>query len=201
MYLKLVFAFLCLSFAQYTYAQKRLDTIPFKKDSLTARRSIQLDEVKIKMRRNYKQDSLALRKEYAKVFNHRAPGWESLFTSKNRVAKSPYPSNSTSSIAGLNLFAVVALLRKNKSPISKLQKRLLKEEEYHFVDQSFSAGKIQALTPLRGDSLVMFTEFYRPAADVARKMKDYDMMRYIKKSYDQFLIRKDTAGTRLLYLN
>lgn len=109
------------------------------------------------------------------------------------MAKSPYPSNSTSSIAGLNLFAVIALIRKNKSPIAKLQKRLLKEEEYHFVDQSFSAEKIKLLTPLNGDSLIQFTEYYRPAVEVARKLTDYEMMLYIKKSYTQFLLSKDTA--------
>lgn len=193
-YLKVLFILLLFCLSQQTYAQKRIDSIASKKDSSILKRTIQLNEVRIQVTRNYKDDSLALRKEYAKVFDHQTPGWKSLLASKNRIAKSPYPSNSTSSIAGLNLFAVIALIRKNKSPVAKLQKRLLKEEEYHFVDQSFSAEKIRLLTRLSGDSLVQFTEYYRPQAEVARKMTDYEMMLYIKKSYTKFLIRKDASG-------
>ena len=191
----LMLTFLCAG--QQLYAQKRVDSIPVKPDSIVFKKFIQLDEVQIRMRRNYKKDSLALRTEYAKVFNYKAPGLKDLLISKNRVAKSFYPVNSTSSIAGLNVLALLPLLWQNKVPASKLKKRLLKEEEYHFVDQSFSKEKILSLTPLKGDSLIRFTEYYRPASAAARKMNDYEMMLYIKKSYQDFLLRKDIGGKDL----
>ena len=98
---------------------------------------------------------------------------------------SPFQS-STASIASVNVLQVIGLLNKNKSSQSKLQSTLLKEEEARLLDHRFSKEKIVALTALKGDSLKNFMSEFRPSAEVARKMNDYEMLMYIKKSYQEF---------------
>jgi hypothetical protein len=77
-------------------------------------------------------------------------------------------------------------LGKNRSPTTKLQQVLLKDEQINYVDQVFSRQKVVELTHLKGDSLQTFMDKYRPSAGAARTMSDYEMMIYIKKCYLEF---------------
>ncbi|MGO3109483.1 MAG: carboxypeptidase-like regulatory domain-containing protein [Sphingobacterium sp.] len=149
---------------------------------------IALQEVIITGTRNYTQDSLNRRKEYAAVFADKSPRFKDIFISKSANTSSRYSpfQNSTASLVSVNLLSVIGLLTKNKRPVSRLQKRLLKEEEYNYVDRVFSKGKVQSLTPLRGDSLQSFINEYRPSIEELEHMTDYDLILHIKESYKEF---------------
>jgi hypothetical protein len=148
-----------------------------------------LKEVTIKGIRNYHLDSLNRRKEYASIFDLKSPRFNDIFISKSTNAPLTYSrfQNSTSSLAGINVFSIINLLSRNKTPASKLQKVLLKEEANNYVDRKFSAERIQAITAMKGDSLQIFMNRYRPAVDQAKQMTDYELMMYIKKSHEEFI--------------
>jgi hypothetical protein len=99
---------------------------------------------------------------------------------------SPF-QNSTSSLIGVNLLSVIGLLSKKNAPVSKMQKQLIKDEEYNYVDHIFSKEKVQSLTSLKGDSLQNFINEYRPSIKEVKQMTDYQVIIYIKKSYETFI--------------
>jgi hypothetical protein len=151
--------------------------------------AINLLEVNIQRVRNYKFDSLNRREEFPAVFNHKAPSFKDVFLKKSTVAPvqySPFQS-STSSLVGINLLSVLNLIKKNKTPIAKLQKQLLKEEEDKFVNHKFSKEKVSSLTSLKGDSLQNFMIKYRPSMENSKGMTEYELLIYIKKCYKDFV--------------
>lgn len=150
---------------------------------------IALKEVIVKGSRNYIQDSLKRRKDYASIFAYKATAFKDIFIPKlanTPIHYSPF-QNSTSSLVSVNLLSVISLLTKNKTATSKMQIKLLKEEEYQYVDHVFSGKKVQAITNLKGDSLKNFINAYRPSIEEVKQMTDYQLLLYIKKSYDEFI--------------
>lgn len=153
-------------------------------------KNIDLREVKIRTNRNYKKDSLDLRKEYAYVLNYQKPKITDAFIKVDPNYKSSHANinpNSTASILKLNVLQIVGLLGKNKTPISKLKQTLLRDEEENYVDHIFSKTKIEVSTPLKGDSLQKFIQRYRPTYLEAKKMNEYQIILFIKKSYTEFI--------------
>lgn len=150
--------------------------------------SIVLEEVRINGIRNYRMDSLNKRKEYAHFFDYKAPKLKDIFITKSPNGSTQYSpfQNSTSSLVSVNLLSVFALLSKNKAPTSKIQKQLIKDEEYNYVNNRFSKEKVQSLTALKGDSLQNFMNEYRPSIQEVKQMTDYQLILYIKKSHETF---------------
>lgn len=150
--------------------------------------SIILNEVRINGIRNYTLDSLNRRKEYAGFFAYKAPKFKDIFITKSPIVSTQYSpfQNSTSSLVGINLLSVIGLLSKNNAPVSKMKKQLLKDEEHNYVDHIFSEEKVKSLTSLKGDSLQNFMNEYRPSIKELKQMTDYQLMLYIKRSYDTF---------------
>ncbi|MHA4811318.1 carboxypeptidase-like regulatory domain-containing protein [Flavitalea flava] len=68
----------------------------------------------------------------------------------------------------------------------KLKKRLLKEEERHYVNFRFSPDYISRLTHLGGDSLQQFMVRYRPTYDFCREAANVDILVYINDSFKKF---------------
>jgi hypothetical protein len=153
--------------------------------------SILLDEVKINPLRNYKADSLKFREEFAKTFNYSKPKFKDIFITKNYSSNVPgHPnqaSNSTASLISVDVLSVISMLGKKRNPQSKLQQKLIKEEEDRYLDNTFSKRMVQNLTGLKGDSLQTFMQLYRPGIDTAKYMSDYDIILYIKKSYQEYI--------------
>ena len=150
--------------------------------------AINLNTVTIKTARNYKRDSLEIRKEYAKVFAYKGPSAYDIF-SKKSIQKSPFPNaipNSTASIIGVNVFQLINMIGAKKSKINKFKQTLLLDEESRYVDQIFSREKVGSITALTGDSLANFMNKYRPSLINLKKMTGYEMNLYIKKSYQEF---------------
>jgi hypothetical protein len=149
-----------------------------------------LNEVRIKAKRNAKADSLRNRREYASVFNYRGATVKDAFITRSTKY---VPSNnitadkSTATILSVNLLSVIDMLGDHKTPQSKLQKVLLKDEENEYVDRFFSPEKVSSVTNLKGDSLQNFMNQYHPDIKKVKKMNDYDMVTYIKDSYSQYV--------------
>jgi hypothetical protein len=171
---------------KFAYSEAKNDTITvYLHES-----SIMLGNVNVKARGNYKRDSLALRKQYADVFNYKAPNFADIFSTVD-----PYvytlPTYNTGDnatmIVNVNLLTLADLLTKKKAPTTKLQQTLLEDEADKYVDQHFSPSRIVEMTGLRGDSLKSFIFMYRPTVQQTKKMNDYQMGLYIKKSYQDFL--------------
>lgn len=152
--------------------------------------SINLDDVRIFSKRDYLADSLNMRKEFANVFAYKAPTIKDVVVKKGLrypTFGSNLASNSTSSIVSFDVLKTIGLLTKNKSSISKLKKEQLKAEETKYIDHRFNAEKIASITNLEGDSLQSFIQKYRPSAVEIRKMNDYQILMYVKKSYTEFI--------------
>jgi len=152
--------------------------------------SIELKEINIRTNRNYKLDSLTLRKEFSNVFNYKGPTVKDMFVAIDPNYKPPLAlvkPASTASIVSINVLQVFSLFGKRKAQTTKLKQILLKDEEANYIDQTFSKTKIQSITSLKGDSLQTFIQRYRPSVTEAKKMNGYLMELYIKKSYAEFI--------------
>ncbi len=151
--------------------------------------AIALKEVNIKTNRNYKVDSLALRKEYANVFAYKGPSFSDAFIERDPSYNSPFGfSNprSTASIVSLNVLQVFNLIGRKKTQTTKLKEILLRDEELNYIDEVFSAKKVKLVTGLEGEELTKFMNLYRPSIITLKKMTGYELTLYIKKSHDEF---------------
>jgi len=68
----------------------------------------------------------------------------------------------------------------------QLKKRILKEEDKHYVDFRFSPEYVSHLTRLQGDSLKQFMVRFRPTYEYCRKAANVDMLVYISDSFKKF---------------
>jgi hypothetical protein len=152
--------------------------------------SILLNSVNIRARHDPKIDSLQNRKEFANVFSYTAPTFMDAFVKVDPYAYVPNnyitAPNSTTSLVGIDLLSIAGLFGKNKTPASKLHQLALDNEKINYIDQRFSKEKIVELTNLHGDALADFMYLYRPEIGTLKKMSEYDLVRYIKKSFDQY---------------
>jgi len=173
------------------YSQKITDTIPiYLEQTMTS-----LNSVVIIGKRPSNSDSIRLRKEFAPGFNYKGTTFKDVFMSNSSYIK-PYndfitSANSTATLLSVNVLSVIDWLGKSKTPTSKLQHTLLRDEQMNYVDQVFSRQKVIELTHLKGDSLQTFMDKYRPSAGTARTMSDYEMLIYIKKCYGEFIKPKE----------
>ena len=155
---------------------------------------IALQEVMIKGKRNYRFDSLAIRKEYAKIFAYKGPSITDMFIEKGGRKNDYVPSftntHSTASLVSLNLIPFAKLFGKKNVQNTRLKQTLVREEQVNYVDEGFSKDKVKMLTGLEGEVLIKFMNLYRPSILTLKKMTGYELTVYIKKSYDEFLKTK-----------
>jgi len=145
-----------------------------------------LKEVEIQTKRNYKTDSLRLRKEYAAVFAYKTPDFTDMFVKVDPNYRSPFANvnpNSTASILKFNALSAFSLFGKKNKSKSKFKSILEKGEEANYVNHLFSKEKVQEFTPLKGEDLEKFMNKYRPSILELKKMTGYELVQYIKKSY------------------
>lgn len=132
-----------------------------------------LKEVKIRQR-DYKQDSLQNREEYAKIFNYRKPGL--------RPITPQYGAG-----AGFDVNEIINAFRfrRNRS-IQSFQKRLVVQEQEKFVDHRFNKGLVRRLTLLTDSALDSFMQLYRPSYEFTMLTSDYDFQKWIKDAAGRF---------------
>ena len=132
-----------------------------------------LKEVKIRPK-NYRQDSIQNRIDYAKIFNYEKP--------KLKVNTSNYGAG-----VGFDLDEIINMFRfKRNRSMASFQKRLLEQEQDRFVDHRFSKALVRRLTSLTEPALDSFMRLYRPAYLFTLLAGDYDFQKFIKDSYDRF---------------
>lgn len=132
-----------------------------------------LKEVKIRPR-NYRQDSLQNREDYAKVFNYQKP--------KLKTVTPQYGAG-----VGFDLDEIINMFRfKRNRSIANFQKRLLQQEEDKYIDYRFNKGLVRRLTLLTGNELDSFMRVYRPSYTFTKFASDYDFQSYIKQALLRF---------------
>lgn len=136
-----------------------------------------LKEVTVRPR-NYKQDSIQNRLDYAKVFDFRKPNLGTM--------TSIGPTG-----AGVDINEMIRMFqfKKNKSTL-RFQERLLEQEQDKFIEHRFSKALVRRLTNLSGEPLDQFMAQYRPTYEFTLYSNDYDFQLYIKEAYKMFTKNK-----------
>lgn len=133
----------------------------------------ELKEVKVKPR-DYKEDSIQNRLDYAKAFDFQKP--------KLRAVTPQYGA-----AAGFDINEIINAFRfkRNRSMLS-FQKRLITQEQEKFVDHRFSKALVRRLTKLDGNELDSFMMVFRPSYAFTLSTSEYDFQKYILNSYERF---------------
>lgn len=144
-----------------------------------------MKEVKVKTR-NYRQDSIQNRIDYAKAFE-----WE-----KPKI-KATLGSGPGASV-GFDLDEIIRMFqfRKNRNWAS-FQKRLEEEEKEKFVDYRFNKALVLRLTGLNGGTRDSFMLRCRPTYEFCLTTGDYQFQLYIKNCYEAYKLEKATGELRL----
>ncbi len=134
-----------------------------------------LKEVKIRPR-DYKQDSIQNREDYAKVFNYKKPGLS--------VVR---PQTEYGAAVGFDLNEIINVFRfrRNRNMLA-FQKRLVNQEQEKFVDRRFNKAVVRRLTGLTEPEIDSFMFVYRPSYELALVLSEYDFQYYIKAAFERF---------------
>ncbi len=142
--------------------------------------TIQLNQVNISARRDRVKDSISNRKEFAKDFASHAPKFSDIV--RPAVSAGPIP------VVGVAIVPsqLIAAITYKHSRAYKFKQVLIHDEQARYVDSRFSDERVEQLTGLQSDSLFHFINQYRPTIGAVKKMSDYDIFVYIKKSAAKF---------------
>lgn len=133
----------------------------------------ELKEVQVRQR-NYKEDSIQNREDYAKIFNFRKPGLKTVTPQYGAAA-------------GFDLDEIINSFRfKRNRSILAFQRRLLQQEQDKFIEHRFSKALVRRLTQLDGNELDSFMAVFRPPYFFTLGTSDYDFQKYIKDSFERF---------------
>jgi hypothetical protein len=145
---------------------------------------VELKEVRV-MPRNYRMDSLQNRRDYAKAFDFKKPGF-----------KITDPSSGAG--VGVDLDELINLLRVNRTRRNlAFQRRLEEEEKDKFIDHRFSRYTVKKITHLDNEELDSFMLKYRPSFLFCELATDYDFLEYIKLAYQQYKKEGKARGGEL----
>ncbi len=140
-------------------------------------RSVELPEVKVKTK-NYHLDSIENRKDYAKYFNYRKPA----------IRISGNDNYNPGGVgAGFDLDEIINMFRfKRNRSLEALQRRLIQQEQDHYIDHRFSKNFVIKITKLKQPQLDDFMNKFRPDYELLKLLNDIELGYYIEKCYDQF---------------
>jgi hypothetical protein len=124
--------------------------------------------------RNYRQDSIQNRKDYAKIFDFHRPNVASLTS-----------IGPTGAAIDLDELIRVFQFRKNKS-MEKFKERLEEQERQKFIDHRFNKALVKRLTNLDSTELDIFMVRYRPSYAYTLIASEYDFQMYIKKCFELY---------------
>lgn len=127
--------------------------------------------------RNYRNDSIQNRQDYAKIFNFQKPGIRLSSTSPQAYV----PGSVT---VGLDLDELINMFRFRRTrQILAFQKRLLQQEQDKYIDHRFTKRLVTQLTGLKSPSLEPFMAFCRPPYDMLVGMNDIELGYYVEQSF------------------
>jgi len=128
------------------------------------------------MPRNYRQDSIQNRRDYAKIFDYEKP------------RLTPTMGGGPGGVGvGFDLDEIIRMFqfRRNKNML-RFQERLIEQEQDKFVDHRFNKQLVRRLTNLSDEKLDSFMTLYRPGYQFTLLSSDYEFQSYIKKCYQYF---------------
>jgi len=135
---------------------------------------VEMKAVKV-MPRNYHNDSLQNRQDYAKIFNFKKPGFK---------LNGPSPDGAG---AGVDLDELINVFRFGRTKrIQAFQRRLVDEEQDKYVDHRFNRSVVLKVTHLEGNALDSFMVRYRPSYEFCQRATDYDLLDYIKLAFKEY---------------
>jgi len=119
--------------------------------------------------KNYLLDSLATRKEYAKVFDYHSQYVNGMKTEKRGGM-------------GIGLNLDMFFNGKENRRMEAFQKRLIEDEHDNYVDHKFSRSIVRKVTGLEPPALDTFMVQYRPTYEFVQSCceTDYEFYRYIQ---------------------
>ncbi len=136
-----------------------------------------LKEVRI-YGKNYRQDSVENREQYAKLFSYQRPGI------------SPTTDYNTGA-AGMNLDELINVFRfRRNKQMRRMQERLLDQEQDKFVDYRFNKTTVRRVTSLEGDQLDIFMKEYRPNFQFTQNSTLPEFYQYILDASYEFRMQR-----------
>lgn len=122
--------------------------------------------------RNYKQDSLQNRLDYAKIFNYEKPG---IKTSMNDMG------------VGMDLDSFIKMFqfRRNKR-MASFQRRLFKEEEDRYINHRFNKGLVKRLTGLNTPEIDSFMNEFKPTLIMVQLLNDLELGQYVVEAFKYY---------------
>jgi len=147
-----------------------------------------LKEVKI-YSKNYRQDSLQNREQYASIFKYQRPGI------------SPITDSYTGAVGmDLNELINIFRFRRNKQ-LKRMQVRLMEQEKDNYINYRFNKTTVRRITKLQGKELDLFMREYRPDFDFTENSSLVQFYQYILNASYQFkreLLLRDKTRDSLL---
>lgn len=169
-----------IEFSMLSYYKKEVVT-PLESTSINVympRRIFGLQEVNVRGR-NYHQDSLATRAEYGKYFNYKKPGAMDVLKT--------LPANPVTALS----YLMPSKTRKRKE---HFRDQLVYWEKEKFIDHRYSPELVQKMTKLESPELDSFMLRYRPGYHFLETATDYDLLLFIKQSFEQYKQAKKEEG-------
>ncbi|CAL1521494.1 carboxypeptidase-like regulatory domain-containing protein [Chitinophaga sp. MM2321] len=161
-----------LEFSMLSYAQKQIVTpgMSATQDVYLQRRLFELQSVNV-MGSNHRKDSLAMRDEYDRYFNYRKPGAMDVLKT--------LPANPITALS----YLVPSKARKRKE---QFHEQLLYWEKEKFIDYRYSPEVVGKMTKLQSPELDSFMYKYRPGYQFLNTASEYDLLLYIKQSFEEY---------------
>jgi hypothetical protein len=169
-----------IEFSMLSYYKKEL-VAPLQSTSINVympRRIFGLQEVNVRGR-NYQRDSMATRAEYGRYFNYKKPGAMDVLKT--------LPANPVTALS----YLMPSKTRKRKE---HFREQLVYWEKEKYIDHRYSAELVQRMTKLESPELDSFMLHYRPGYHFLETATDYDLLLYIKQTFEQYKQAKKEEG-------
>ncbi len=88
------------------------------------------------------------------------------------------------------LTAIHELLSKDAANAKRFSNHIARENAQSMVDVKFNKNLILKHSPIKEEDLAEFMYYYRPSPEQVAKWNEYDVIKYIKDSYQRFLKEK-----------
>ncbi|SKD02749.1 CarboxypepD_reg-like domain-containing protein [Chitinophaga ginsengisegetis] len=165
-----------LEFSMLSYTPKMMlvPGMSSSQDVYMQKRLFELQGVNIRGK-NYRNDSMALRDEYGRYFDYRKPGAMDVLKT--------LPANPITALS----YLVPSKVRKRKE---QFHEQLLYWEKEKFIDYRYSPELVGRMTKLQSPELDSFMYKYRPGYQFLNSASDYDLLLYIKQSFEEYQKQK-----------
>ena len=130
--------------------------------------------------RNYTQDSLHNRQDYAKIFNYKKPGLGLVQANPNNYV----PGSVT---VGLDLEELINVFRfRRNRRLAAFQKRLLEDEKDKYINHRFNKKIVRQLTKLQNTELESFMNYYKPTYEILQEMNDLELGYFVEQCFKHY---------------